>query len=238
MSVSPPEPANGGHDRREPRVRQSCTEMAYREIRRQILDNEMPAGFQITEQELAARLQMSRTPTREALVHLESEGLIEIWPRHGMRVKYVSIADLREIYQVLMALEVAAARLAARRGLDGPRLKKLRDSVARMDETLASGDLTAWVEADAAFHRALAEASGNRRLAEAAAIYWGQAHRLRMITLRMRPLPSGSNRDHGEVTDAIARGDADAAERIHRQHWEWSEDLLIGLLVQHGITSL
>ena len=240
MSVMPLDPATRGQALRatRPRARQSFTEMAYREIRRQILDNEMPAGFQITEQDLAARLQMSRTPTREAMVHLESEGLIEIWPRHGMRVKYVSIEDLREIYQVLMALEVAAARLAAKRDLDASAVSALRDSVADMDRMLAAGDLTAWVQADAAFHRALAEASGNHRLAESTAIYWGQAHRLRMITLRMRPAPSASNRDHHDVAEAIIRGDADAAERIHRQHWEWSEDLLIGLLIEHGITSL
>ena len=221
-----------------PGARESFTDVAYREIRRQILDNEMPAGFQITEQDLAARLQMSRTPTREALVHLESEGLIEIWPRHGMRVKYVSISDLREIYQVLSVLEVEAARLAALRDLDGATVRALRTSVADMDTHLGAGNLRSWVEADSTFHRTLAEASGNRRLTQAAATYWGQTHRLRMITLRMRPPPAPSNRDHAEVVEAIIAGDAETAQRVHRQHWQWSGELLIGLLENHGISSL
>ena len=219
-------------------ARESFTEVAYREIRRQILENEMPAGFQITEQDLAARLQMSRTPTREALVHLEREGLIEIWPRHGMRVKHVSINDLKEIYQVLGALEVEAARLASLRDLDGLTVRALRNSVADMETHLAAGDLRAWVEADSGFHRALAEASGNQRLAQAAGTYWGQAHRLRMITLRMRPPPNPSNRDHARVVEAIINGDAETAQRVHREHWDWSGELLIGLLEQHGISSL
>ena len=61
----------------------------------------MPAGFQATEQQVAAILDMSRTPTREALLRLKSEGLVEIRPGHGMRVLPISAADMRKIYQVL-----------------------------------------------------------------------------------------------------------------------------------------
>jgi DNA-binding GntR family transcriptional regulator len=221
-----------------PRQRRSFTEQAYREIRRQILDNEMPAGFQITEQDLALRLRMSRTPTREALVHLAGEGLIEIWPRHGMRVKHVSVADLREIHHILGALEVAAARLAARRKLPADQARALRRSVADMERTAEAGDMRAWVVADTDFHRALAEASGNRRLADTAATYWNQVHRLRMITLRMREKPTASNRDHQAVVEAILKGDSDTAARLHREHWDWSGEMLIDLLEKHGIHSL
>jgi DNA-binding GntR family transcriptional regulator len=61
----------------------------------------MPAGFQATEQQVAAILDMSRTPTREALLRLKSEGLVEIRPGHGMRVLPISADDMRKIYQVL-----------------------------------------------------------------------------------------------------------------------------------------
>ena len=69
------------------------SEVAYNELRRRILENEMPAGFQATEQEVAELLNMSRTPTREALVRLSNEGLVQIRPRHGMRVLPVSADD-------------------------------------------------------------------------------------------------------------------------------------------------
>lgn len=228
----------GGTDAARPRARTSFTQLAYERIRRQILDNEMPAGFQITEQDLAVRLEMSRTPTREALLRLAGEGLIEIRPRHGMRVRHISLDDLREIYEILTALESAAVGLAARRRLPPAELTGLRQAISSMDDALAGDDLEGWARADERFHHLLALASGNRRLAEAVETYQGQAHRLRMITLRLRPKPSGSNRDHAEVVEAIARSDAEAAERIHREHREQSGAMLISLLKAQGIVSL
>ena len=218
--------------------RVSMTEAAYHKIRGQILDNELPAGFQITEQELAERLEISRTPTREALLLLQREGLIEIWPRHGMRVKHISVEDVREIYDIITVLEGRAARLAAQRNLPKRALDKMRDCIAQMDAALAEDDLRGWADADRQFHQALVEASGNERLAEIVATLTGQAHRLRMITLPLRPKPSGSNRDHAAVVDAIAKGDPEAAEEIHLRHREESGAMLIKLLTTHQITSL
>lgn len=99
---------------------------AYGEIKRRILDNEMPAGFQALEQELAELLEMSRTPVREALVRLADEGMVEVRPRHGMRVLPLSSADMREIYQILASLESTAAALAAENGLSAGQLGHLR----------------------------------------------------------------------------------------------------------------
>jgi DNA-binding GntR family transcriptional regulator len=218
--------------------RRSFTELAYQEIRRQILDSEMPAGFQITEQDLAERLKISRTPTREALLRLAAEGLIEIWPRHGMRVKHVSIDDLREIYEILTALESTAAGLAASRKLPSETINGMRRCIAKMDDALARDDLREWANADERFHRLLAEASGNQRLVELVDTYYGQAHRLRMMTLRLRPKPLNSNRDHKAVVEAIAAHKVQEAERIHRQHREESGKMLISLLAKHGISFL
>lgn len=218
--------------------RQSFTDLAYQEIRRQILDSELPAGFQITEQELAERLKISRTPTREALLRLAAEGLIEIWPRHGMRVKHISADDLREIYEVLTALESMAAGLAASRKLPTETIAAMRRCIAQMDAALARDDLKEWANSDERFHRLLAEASGNKRLVELVDTHYGQAHRLRMITLRLRPKPSSSNRDHEAVVEAIASHNVREAEQIHRQHREGSGKMLIALLAKHGISFL
>lgn len=222
----------------EKAARVSFTEAAYQRIRAMILDNELPAGFQVTEQEMAERLEISRTPTREALLRLEAEGLIEIRPRHGMQVKYISITDLREIYQMVTVLEAAAARFAAENGVSEAMLRDMRGAIAAMDEALARDDLRQWAEADRGFHRLLIAAGGNHRLAEVVETLNGQAHRLRMITLSIRPKPSNSNRDHEAVVEAIAKGDGDAAELIHRQHREKSGAMLIDLLKKHGLTSL
>jgi len=218
--------------------RQSSTEMAYQEIRRQILENEMPAGFQITEQDLAARLNVSRTPAREALLRLEGEGLVEIWPRHGMKVKRVSIDDVREIYEILTALETMAAGLAAIRRPSAKHLDAMRESIKAMDGALKKDNLKEWALADEKFHRLLTEASGNSRFVQIVDTYFGQSHRLRMMTLGLRPKPTKSNRDHEAVVKAIAKGDAEEAQRIHRDHRVRSAQMMIELLTRHGLSHL
>src|SRR5665213_971552 len=88
--------------------RRSFADHAYREIRRRIVDNEYPPAQQVLELDLARELGMSRTPVHEALIRLANERFVQIIPRHGMRVAPLSIADLRDTYDILGALEVIA----------------------------------------------------------------------------------------------------------------------------------
>jgi DNA-binding GntR family transcriptional regulator len=125
-------------------AKEPFADKAYRELRARILDNSMPSGEQYTEEELAAMLQMSRTPTREAMLRLAGEGLVEVRPRHGMRIKPVSQVDMREIYEVLTALESTAAALAAARSDQGESVALLRASIRDMDAALERDDLAAW----------------------------------------------------------------------------------------------
>src|SRR5512141_1326949 len=90
----------------------SLVDIAYQTMRARILDNQWAPGYRALEQELAQELGMSRTPVREALIRLQKEGLVEVVPRHGMRVLPVSAADMRDIYEMLTALEPMAAELA------------------------------------------------------------------------------------------------------------------------------
>lgn len=211
---------------------------AYHELRARILDNSMPSGEQYTEEELAALLNMSRTPTREAMLRLASEGLVEVRPRHGMRVKPVSMADMRDIYEVLTALESTAAALAAARTDQGDSVKLMRAAIRDMDTALEGNDLKSWAEADARFHALLVDAAGNSRLTGLVQTYVGQSHRVRMLTLRLRPKPVLSNRDHANVVDAVEAHDARRAHEIHYAHRERSGRMLVELLEKHGLTQL
>jgi DNA-binding GntR family transcriptional regulator len=218
--------------------RNSLTERAYTEIRRRILENEMPAGTQVLEQELAEMLEMSRTPVREAMVRLADEGMVEVRPRHGMRVLPISADDMREIYDVLTALESMAAERVAARGVSPEELRALRQAVVDMDAALAADDLRTWAAADERFHLLLVEYCDNERLRALVSGYWDQSHRVRLVTLGLRPKPVDSNKDHAAVVDAIARGDAVAARRLHRQHRVRSGETLVNLLKTHGLTQL
>lgn len=218
--------------------RVSYAERAYREMRRRILDNEMPAGAQMLEKELAVLLRMSRTPIREAMIRLEEEGIVEIKPRHGMRILPVSARDMEEIYQILTALEAEAAAEIAQQKLPDDRMNGLRDAVEDMDRALETDDLPAWAEADDRFHRLLMANCPNGRLRALVTQFLGQSHRVRTLTLRLRPRPVDSNKDHNALLDAIEAGDADAARSIHREHRIRNGKMLVKLLREHGLTQL
>lgn len=238
----PAKPAAGTSSSSAPkgrrRTREPFADKAYRELRARILDNSIPSGEQFTEEELAATLQMSRTPTREAMLRLAGEGLVEIRPRHGMRVKPVSVADMREIYEVLTALESTAAALAAARPDHGDSITLMRNAILDMDAALERDDLKAWAQADERFHTLLVAAAANRRLTELVQTYFGQSHRVRMQTLRLRSKPSTSNRNHEAVVDAIEAHDVKRAREIHYAHREKSGRMLVELLARHGLTQL
>lgn len=213
-------------------------ESAYAELKRRVLDNKFPVGSYFLEQELADLLKMSRTPIREALVRLANEGFVELRPRHGMRVLPLSGRDMREIYAILTALEAEVAAEVARVGLSAEALAALRGSVEAMERALVDDDLDAWADADARFHRDLVAASANLRLRGVISQFWEQAHRVRMVTLRLRPKPVQSTAEHLELVQAIEARDPHKARQIHRSHRERAADMLADVLARHGLTNL
>jgi DNA-binding GntR family transcriptional regulator len=218
--------------------RSPLADQAYREIRQRILDNVYPAGHRALEQEFADQLGLSRTPVREALLKLQSDGLVEVVPRHGARVLPVSPDDMREIYQMLTAIEPMAAELVARKNLPAADLRPLIDASRDMTIALKNDDLDAWARADERFHRLMIALAGNRLIVETAQSLWDRAHRARMVTLRLRPRPVNSTREHNAIVEAIRAGDATEAARLHRAHRERGSRELLALLEKARISSL
>ncbi|KNZ32585.1 MAG: GntR family transcriptional regulator [Methylibium sp. NZG] len=201
-----------------PQSTPSMVDAAYGQIRRRILDNVWPPGHRALEQEVALALGMSRTPVREALVLLQNDGLVEVVPRHGMRVLPVSPVDMREIYEILTALECMAAELLARRHPSDAELAPLAQATEAMDAALQGDDLDAWAAADERFHAGLIELAGNRQLAATVWNYWDRAHRARMFSLRLRPKPVNSTREHRELLERLRAGDERGAAEVNRAH--------------------
>jgi DNA-binding GntR family transcriptional regulator len=226
MATRQPARPRPGRDVREPQAvrarpasgaRRSLVERAYAEIRRRILDNEYAPAQQVLEQALATELGMSRTPVREALIRLQNEKFVQIVPRHGMRVVPLSIDDLRETYEILTALEIAAIERLVRSRPGPERLAPLDRALDEMDAALRRRNLDAWVSADERFHRTLLDLCGNGRLAAMAQTLSDHAHRARMTTVRLRSLQP-SNAEHRAVVDAIRRGHLREARASHLEH--------------------
>lgn len=221
-----------------PGMPKSNTRRAVDELRRLIFGGELPAGSDHLESELADRLGMSRTPVRESVLMLEAQGLLEVRPRKGVRILPVSPGDMREIYEVLTELECLAAGNAAEAGYTADELAELSAAMAAMEGALAEEDREAWAEADDRFHMELVRLGRNSRIQTIVAMLWDQVRRARAVTLHMRPLPLRSNEDHRGVLDAIRRGDAAAARRIHRAHRVHARDVITALLERHRLLHL
>jgi len=196
----------------------SLVDAAYQQIRQRTLDNLWPPGHRALEQEVALALGMSRTPVREALMRLRNEGLVEVIPRHGMRVLPVSPAEMREIYQILTALECMAGELLARRRPTDAALKPLVAATKAMDKALKADDLDAWAAADERFHTHLIERAGNRQLQATLLNYCGRAHCARMFALRLRPKPVISTREQIDLVAHLRAGDVEGVVQGIRAH--------------------
>lgn len=216
----------------------SLVDIAYEQIRRRILDNAWPPGHRALEQEVAMALGMSRTPVREALVRLQNDGLVEVVPRHGMRVLAVSPTDMREIYEILTALECMAAEIVAARKPSDKELEPLILATADMDRALAKDDLDAWAAADERFHASLVDLSGNRQLAATVWNYWDRAHRARMFSLRLRPKPVNSTREHMALVERLRAGDTIGAAGVNRQHRERASRELLNIFEQFKLAQM
>lgn len=216
----------------------SSSQRALRELREKIFDGELPAGSDHLESELADLLHMSRTPVREAVLMLESQGLLELRPRKGVRILPVSPEDMSEIYDVLTELESLAAERAAQAGYSAEDLSQLARAIDDMDVAIANTDLDAWAEADDRFHAELVRLGGNNRICTIVSMMIDQVRRARRTTLFMRPLPNKSNEDHRQVFQAICKGDAKTARQVHRLHREHAKAIIVGLLEDHRLRFL
>jgi DNA-binding GntR family transcriptional regulator len=220
------------------RAPKTLVDEAYAAIKTRILSNDFAPGVQVLERDLSALLGMSRTPVHQALARLEGEQLLELTPRHGMRVLPVSATDMQEIFQLLTSLEATAVQLLARKSPTVADLMPMRKACEAMEQALERDDLHAWAAADEAFHTQLLNQCGNRRIASVCFNFWDQAHRARMITLHLRPKPVSSTTHHGELLDALLRGDEELALRIHTNQRLESGDIIIDLLKRSNLKFL
>ena len=213
----------------------SNTQRALQKLRDLIFAGDLAAGSNHLETELAARLNMSRTPIREALLILEGQGLLELQPRKGVRIQPISSADMAEIYDVLTELEGLSAENAARIGYVDADLAALEAAIDDMDRAISAGNLDAWSVADDHFHQELVRLGGNRRVKAIVDMMSDQVRRARAITLALRPLPTKSNDDHRQVFQAIKAGNPDLAGELHRAHRRHAKDIIVGVLEKHRL---
>jgi DNA-binding GntR family transcriptional regulator len=188
-----------------------------RAIAQWILTGELSAGQKLTEQEIAARLGVSRGPVREALRALAEEGLIQIEPNRGAFVRKVDFNEAIEIHDVYSALEELATRSAAR-SLSGAQVEELKALVAAMDAAAEAEDLERYYALNLSFHQRLVEASGNQRLLSIYSRLLNELHLFRRFGLMQRGQMRRSNHEHHRILEKVAAGDPEGAAEAMRRH--------------------
>ncbi|WP_165222915.1 GntR family transcriptional regulator [Affinirhizobium pseudoryzae] len=213
---------------------------AYQAIKEAIRNNVFPPGYQAAEVEIARQLGMSRTPVHEAMARLQEDGLVRILPKKGILICALSPIDIEEIYEVIIAMEGAAAARIARLPADQRRsiADDLQTATDAMHDALSNDNLAAWAVADERFHETLVARCGNRRLMRMAGTVADQLHRARMFTLNLRPLPTASALDHQTIIDQIAKGHAEAASHAARVHRQQARDLMLPLIAKLNLRNL
>jgi DNA-binding GntR family transcriptional regulator len=192
------------------------SEKAYRLIKEKVITLELPPSAVIDEQALMQELDLGRTPIREALQRLDSEGLVNVVPRRGTFVSDISITDLQAIFEFRTVLEGFCARLAAQR-ITEEQIEAM-ESVLRDLEEVRSGDRRALMSLDQRFHSLLYAASDNEFLAATLDRLYDLSLRLWHLVLNHLKGVRHSIEQNGRVIEALREGNGVEAEALMREH--------------------
>ncbi len=218
----PPPPVEGERSR---------AEFAYKAMRRTLRDGGFKPGQHLRETEIAGWLGISRTPVREAMRRLISEGLLSNGPWHGAIVAVLDMQQLVELYAVRETLEGTAAALAARHASD-PEIRYLRDTLER--EARAQRNPDRLVEINFELHHAIHCAAHNRYLLRSLGSVVDTLGLLRHATFVLPGSARQAHDEHQAMVSAIGRRDAKAAEKTARRHVRHALELRLRLTRHTG----
>jgi len=202
-----------------PVVRHTLHDELVERIRDMIIEGQLEPGSRIHEGQLGLALGVSRTPLREALKFVTSEGLIDLVPGRGGIVRRLTPRDVRNMLDVLTALETLAGRLACRNATD-EEIAGVRDLHDRMMDFYADRQRLEYYKLNQAIHSAIAALSGNDFLAATHASIQSRLKRIRFIGNETPDHWAGAVREHGEMIAALERRDEAALTEVLTRHVE------------------
>jgi DNA-binding GntR family transcriptional regulator len=215
--LSPPDPAP------------SLTEQATALLRRDILTTVLAPGETLSEAQAAERLGLGKAPVRAALARLAEEGLIQAMPRRGWVVALVTIRDIHEVFDLRLLLEPEAARRAAGR-VDAEALRRLDAVCAAGYRPHDPDSALGFLDANRAFHVAVADLSGNGRLARQIGRLLDESTRMLVLGLKRRDRTGEMAHEHAALIEALALGRADAAAALMHEQVAASRAMVLDAL--------
>lgn len=196
--------------------RRRLADEVYDQLVRAIMDREIGPDDRLVQEKLAAELDISRTPVREALLRLEKEGVLHLANSGGFRLAKISEEETLELYQARAAIEGQAARILTARN-DPEELDGLRALITKTED-MKNPSTRDYFVANRTIHRAFMEAAGNRFLIEMFDMIWGRAMAFHLFAAIENADISKSLGNHIELVDVIATGDRTAALEAFSAH--------------------
>ena len=203
--------------------RPRLADQVYERLMDAIIAGEISHGDRLVQERLAAELQISRTPVREALLRLEQEGVLVTSPRGGFVLYRMAEGEIRELYQARAAVESQAARILAAQN-DPAKNAELRRTIER-EENIASPSVRAYFDANRKIHRRFVELVGNRYLIEMFDSIWNRAVAFQLFSAIEKVDLAKSLGDHMSLVDAIETGDRTTALDAFIDHIQAGFDL-------------
>ena len=196
--------------------RKRLADEVYDQLMNAILSGEIGTDDRLVQEKLAAEMEISRTPVREALLRLEQEGVLETSSRGGFVLYRISPGEIREIYQARAAVESQAARILAAQN-DGFKNRELRATIER-EENITSPSVQAYFDANRTIHRRFVELIDNRYLLEMFDNIWNRGVAFQLFSAIEKLDLSKSLGDHMALVDAIETGDKGVALETFIDH--------------------
>lgn len=205
---------------------ESLTSQVHRALTQAITVGDLAPGSLHSVAKLADRLQVSRSPVREALISLADQGMVAFEKNRGVRVLQTTAHDLEEVFSLRLLLEVPATFRAAQI-ITPDGVERLRDALGSVDTFTGAQTMLAHQEMDSGFHRVILESAGNSRLVGIVDNLWSH-QKMRGVSSagRTRRL-ADIHREHAAVFDRIQAGDPHGAAVAMREHLAHSAMLLL-----------
>jgi len=214
-------------------IKRSLSLVAYDEIKTMILNLTLKPGSSVTEMWLIDRLQMSRTPIREALYRLQQEHFVELAPRKGWFVSEIKLRDIQELYVIREALEGISARHAAAH-ISDEELQKMERYLDSLERLLEENEEAVDDPGDS-IHSLIFRFSGNGLINEVMSIHLERLQMFHLITSSLPGRKYQSWREHREIFFALKARDGELAEEVMRKHIRSSLDSLLQSLIENKV---
>ncbi|MCX7023141.1 MAG: GntR family transcriptional regulator [Spirochaetes bacterium] len=201
---------------------QTMSRLVYERLKNLLNDGKLRPGQFMDLNVLGAELGMSRTPLRDALIRLEAEGFVTVFPRRGVLVNALELGDIRDLYEVIGALE-AQAVLSALPGLGKEGIARMRELDASMRRALDDDDFSRYYDDNLRFHDIYLERSGNGELLRTVRTMKERLYDFPRRKAYVREWEAASCGEHAELVRLLESGDGPAAAAYVRDvHWSFA----------------